>query len=210
MAHISPPPLSELPSPARLRRGAIAALVGALIVVVVVVLPAERAIDPTGIGSMLGLTDMGLIKQEFKAELAAETASKETQRIADSTTAAEKAEVRALLAAGTKPERTDTTTLRVKPLEQVSFEFAMQRTGWVAFDWRSLDGAVDFDLRGDTAGAPDWWYRRYERADSVRSGSGILVAKFTGDHGLYFMNLRDTTATVVVITRGSYSPLGRK
>jgi hypothetical protein len=65
-----PIPLEQLPSAPTLRRAtAIAALVAAFLGVAVV-LPAERGIDPTGIGNVLGLTVMGQFKMEAKRAFA--------------------------------------------------------------------------------------------------------------------------------------------
>jgi hypothetical protein len=51
------------------------ALLVAAVLAVAVVLPAERGVDPTGIGAALGLTEMGRIKQELARGAAAEEAA---------------------------------------------------------------------------------------------------------------------------------------
>ena len=68
------PNADELPTSRQLVRStAIAAgVAGALLVTIV--LPSEYAIDPTGIGRVLGLTEMGEIKQQLAAEAAEEEA----------------------------------------------------------------------------------------------------------------------------------------
>ncbi|RCS21305.1 hypothetical protein DUT91_25065, partial [Phyllobacterium salinisoli] len=62
------PTRAELPSSAQLLRSTIIAMISAAAILVTVVLPAEYAIDPTGIGRALGLVEMG----EIKAQLAEE------------------------------------------------------------------------------------------------------------------------------------------
>ena len=57
------PTRAELPTSAQLIKSTIIALITALVLLVTVVLPAEHAIDPTGIGRMLKLTEMGEIKK---------------------------------------------------------------------------------------------------------------------------------------------------
>jgi len=59
----------ELPSSKQLVRSTILALLTAMVLLVSVILPAEYAIDPTGIGRLLGLTQMGEIKQELAREV---------------------------------------------------------------------------------------------------------------------------------------------
>lgn len=64
-----------LPSAGQLIRSTIIALISAAVLLVCVVLPSEYAVDPTGAGRLLGLTDMGEIKQQLEAEAAADAAA---------------------------------------------------------------------------------------------------------------------------------------
>ena len=67
--HNAPKPkLEDLPTKAQLRRSSIIAVVGTVFMGVAVYMPAELGQDPTGIGNILGLTEMGEIKQELKAQ----------------------------------------------------------------------------------------------------------------------------------------------
>ncbi|HAR05638.1 MAG TPA: transmembrane anchor protein, partial [Pseudomonas sp.] len=69
------PSLNELPSSQQLLRSTVIALVAAIVLLVTVVMPSEYAVDPTGVGRMLGLTQMGEIKQQLAEEAAAENAT---------------------------------------------------------------------------------------------------------------------------------------
>ncbi|MCV6602671.1 MAG: transmembrane anchor protein, partial [Cohaesibacter sp.] len=69
------PNANELPSTAKLIKSTIVAAVCAGAILVTVILPAEYAIDPTGVGRIIGLTEMG----EIKTQLALE-AQKEDQK----------------------------------------------------------------------------------------------------------------------------------
>src|SRR5688500_20095168 len=68
------PPKSELPSSRALVKSTLIALAVALVLLVTVILPAEYAIDPTRIGRVLGLTQMGEVKMALAREAAAEEA----------------------------------------------------------------------------------------------------------------------------------------
>ncbi len=59
------PEPNELPSPQQLRRSTIIALIVAALLLVTTVMPAEYGSDPTGIGRLLGLTQMGEIKTQL-------------------------------------------------------------------------------------------------------------------------------------------------
>lgn len=62
------PTRAQLPSTAKLLRSTLLAAVIASVLLVTVVLPAEYAIDPTGAGRVLGLTQMGEIKTQLAEE----------------------------------------------------------------------------------------------------------------------------------------------
>jgi hypothetical protein len=75
MTAIHPSAPGELPSSRTLLRSTLLALAVAAALLVTVVLPAEYAIDPTGIGRVLGLTRMGEIKVSLAREAAAAEAA---------------------------------------------------------------------------------------------------------------------------------------
>lgn len=66
------PSRAELPSTGKLLRSTVIALISAAIILITIVLPSEYAIDPTGIGARLGLTQMGEIKTQLAAEAEAD------------------------------------------------------------------------------------------------------------------------------------------
>ena len=62
------PTRAELPSSQQLLRSTFIAMASAAAILVAVVLPAEYNIDPTGIGKVLGLAEMGQIKAQLAKE----------------------------------------------------------------------------------------------------------------------------------------------
>jgi hypothetical protein len=59
----------------------------AVVVLLVAVLPAEFGIDPTGLGEVTGLTEMGVFKVQADSQFAADAARVAAQRAADSAAA---------------------------------------------------------------------------------------------------------------------------
>ena len=68
MFNAQQPSHEELPTSAELLRSTLIAAVAAVVILVSIVLPAEYAIDPTGLGRAIGLTEMGEIKQQLEEE----------------------------------------------------------------------------------------------------------------------------------------------
>ncbi len=64
------PANQELPSKSQLIKSTFLAIVIAALILVTIVLPAEYGIDPTGVGSAIGLLKMGEIKVSLAGEAA--------------------------------------------------------------------------------------------------------------------------------------------
>lgn len=162
---IKPDP-SELPSTGRLLRSTGIAVVVASAQLVTVVLPAEYGVDPTRVGSLLGLTEMGRIKMQLAAEAAAEEAGAGPQAVTVATTpvapsteavviqpatppAVEKAPDAAAPAAAASnpvaapavaaPVRSDRTSLTLEPDEGGEIKLTMKEGDRADFTW-STDG----------------------------------------------------------------------
>lgn len=73
------PSNAELPSTAKLIKSTLLALIGAGVLLVTVVMPAEYGIDPTGIGKALGLKQMGDIKHALAHEAEADAKAHTTK-----------------------------------------------------------------------------------------------------------------------------------
>ena len=69
------PRLEDLPTTGQLLRATGLAIAAAGAILVAIVLPSEYAIDPTGIGRQLGLTEMGEVKAQLAEEAARDAAN---------------------------------------------------------------------------------------------------------------------------------------
>ena len=72
MYNANKPTNEDLPSTSQLIKSTILAALGAGVLLVTVVMPSEYGIDPTGAGKLLGLTEMGEIKQSLTLEAEAD------------------------------------------------------------------------------------------------------------------------------------------
>ncbi len=81
----TPTPTPDLPGSRQLWRSTLIAALVAGALLVTVVLPAEYGIDPTRVGRVLGLTQMGEIKVRLAREAAADEAADEAASEAEAT-----------------------------------------------------------------------------------------------------------------------------
>jgi hypothetical protein len=198
------PSTNDLPSPARLRRATLIAVGVAVVLLVTVVMPAEYGKDLTGIGRVLGLTEMGEIKQQLAREAAAAEAAEDAVVAAD--TSATAADTAAVATAGT--ERADTVMVTLAPNEGKEVKLVMRKGASARFAWRSTGGAVNFDQHGDSTDAPRS-YIGYGRGTRVEADSGTLTAAMDGGHGWFWRNRSGRPVVVRLEVVGEYSEVKR-
>ena len=68
MFNAQQPTEKDLPTSTQLLKSTIIAIIVAIILLVMVILPAEYGTDPTGVGKLLGLKEMGDIKMSLLEE----------------------------------------------------------------------------------------------------------------------------------------------
>lgn len=196
MPDLNPVQSNDLPSSSALLRSTIIAAAVALVLLVTVVLPAEYGIDPTRIGRVLGLTEMG----EIKMSLAKEAAT------ADSTEAASGPATTPT--AGTSPAglSSHVTEIVLVPNEGKEIKLVMRKDARVTYSWLSSGGVVNYDTHAD---APGISYHGYAKGTGKQSDDGVLVAAFDGAHGWFWRNRGRETVTVILRTNGDYQELKR-
>lgn len=168
-------------------------------------LPAEYGIDPTGVGGLLGLTEMGEIKQQLYAEAAAEEAAAPGGAAISSAAAAED---QTLLEEVTPPAQTeppaatwrDEISYTLAAGEGVEVKLAMAEGAVAEFEWTANGAVLNHDTHGDGRGKNV----TYERGRGVPGEQGELVAAFTGKHGWFWRNRTEAPVTFTLRTRGDY------
>lgn len=211
------PTRAELPTSRQLVRSTVIAFITAAVLLVTVVMPADYGIDPTGIGRLLKLTQMGEIKQQLAADAAADvpaatSAAAGASVVAQATAIQPAAKVvpvetvaPLIQAPQPKSEWRDETPFTLKPGEGTEIKLKMVEGGKAQYTWVVKGGTVNFDTHGDATLKSI----SYEKGRGVASKEGVLVAAFTGSHGWYWRNRGQSDVQVILRTRGDYSELKR-
>ncbi len=209
MYNANKPDASELPSTAKLLKSTGIAVVIASALLATVVLPAEYGVDPTRVGSLLGLTEMGRIKMQLAAEAEAEEADVQPAAVAPAAVAPAAvvaAPTGASTTSATAPGvRTDETVITLAPDQGAEIKLVMEDGARVDFTWTSSGGAVNFDTHADRPGTP---YHGYGKGSEQRV-EGELVAAFTGSHGWFWRNRTGQPVTITLQTTGAYTEVKR-
>ncbi|SDS34117.1 transmembrane anchor protein [Pseudomonas oryzae] len=200
------PDLNELPSSAQLLRSTVLALIAAGALLVTVVMPAEYAIDPTGVGRLLGMTQMGELKATLAAEATAEEPAAEPQPAvaaalsAPAAAPAAPAEPQAPQIAAQKHE----VNLILKPNQATEIKLEMKQGAEARFHWTANGGLLNYDTHGDPYKAPKGFYHGYGKGKQTPEQQGVLVAAFDGKHGWFWRNRSNQTVKLTLRTEGDY------
>lgn len=195
------PSLEELPSSAQLIRSTIIAGASAAVILVTVVLPAEYGIDPTGVGRMIGLQEMGEIKTQLADEAEADRAleSQDQSSLLNdvlglfvSSAYAQEAEV-----------WQDETSFTLTPGESAEWKLVMEEGATAEYLMVVTGGRVNFDLHGHGGGQSI----TYEKGRGSTGAEGAIEAAFAGEHGWFWRNRDAGDVSVMVQVRGDYSEI---
>ncbi len=212
------PSRAELPSTGKLVRSTLIAAVSAVVLLTTLVLPSEYGVDPTGIGRVLGLTEMGQIKTRLAKEAAEDAAAKAltSEPVASAETVKPSTTNPTASPSVDRPDPNSAST-PVTPAwrDEMSFTLApgqgsevklkMKEGEKALYSWSVKGGVVNFDTHGDAIGRSI----SYEKGRGVANAEGELVAAFNGNHGWFWRNRGDADVTVVLQTGGAYSGIKR-
>ncbi len=178
---------SALPSLSDLHKASAVATFVVALLLVVAVLPAELGVDPTGLGTWLGLTALGELKHDASHAGAPAEAPEEQA-----------------------PEgpRSDELTLTLKPGESTEVKAVMGLGGVLSYSWSTGGGELFYDFHGEPKGAAADVFTSFEKGTAA-SVSGDFEAPFEGVHGWYWKNVGTAPAHLRLETHGAYSKISR-
>jgi len=196
---------SEAPSTRRLLKATAVAIAVAGVILVTTVLPAEYGIDPTGVGSRLGLDVLASTAEAGELPATAtDAADVELDAVGQPAKAVEAGAV-------SKREgkyRSETLSVTLPPGKGAEIKAAMKAGDGMVFHW-SADGDVAVDMHGERTGASKDEYTSYWIEKVQRQASGSFTAPFDGSHGWYWLNRTSAPVTVQVEVTGFQDKLYR-
>ena len=169
----------------------IAAIVGALIVVCVV-MPAEYRKDPTGFGRMTGLLDL--------------TTPKVATPPPNDVPVEEKQPDGVIARYYDQPFKSETFNVRLGPDGEVEYKANMKAGQAMVYSWEVDKGSVYYDFHGEPADPKQ--SKQYKEVQETKSENGVFVAPFDGKHGWYWLNLSADPIVVTLKISGFYESHG--
>jgi hypothetical protein len=188
MTNTGTPSPDELPTTRQLNRATLLAAGAAAVILVTTVLPAEYGIDPTGIGSVLGLTAMGVTKQTASTGAAPETAAANAD-LPESTTL---------------PDGSTQLRIVLRPFQGREAKATMKAGQSYTWRWATDGAKVEYEQHGDPENAvSEDDYTSYDKGESA-GASGTFRAAFTGRHGWYWKNNSPRPVVITATAKGEF------
>ena len=173
----------------KLAAAAGAALLGAGLILVMFVLPAEYGVDPLGVGARVGLVELGAVGQQV-------------QKLNDAkATGAAQA---TLIVPQERAFKSETVEFKVAAREGMDYKYRLDKGESLLFSWKTT-GPVSYEFHAEPDGAPRGYAQSYEKGDAKSEASGTLTAPFPGIHGWYWENKSDKEITVTLTSAGFYN-----
>jgi hypothetical protein len=166
-----------------------AALLAAGLILVCAVLPAEYAVDPFGVGRLLGLTAIGDVQKNVEAFEATRTAS-----ASDAPTVAPQE----------RAYQNEVVEFKVAARDSFEYKYRLDKGEALLYSWKA-SGPVNYEFHAEPDGAPRGYAETYEKKAGMQTASGTLTAPFAGIHGWYWENTTDQELTVTVSAAGFYN-----
>ena len=204
------PTRAELPTTRQLVKSTIIAAVVAVVLLFTAVLPAEYGIDPTGIGRLTGLTEMGEIKTQLEEEAEADRQQSAPPATGPQSGTSVLNQILALRiipsAAAQSPARTDSRSVTLTPGQGAEIKLVMKKGAKVNYSWTVEGGTANYDLHGDAPGVKG---KSYKRGRSVKGDEGVFEAPFDGNHGWFWRNRTKSNVTIKLTVSGEYAEIKR-
>ncbi len=166
-----------------------AALLAAGLILVLFILPAEFAVDPLGIGTKLGLMQLGATGKQIEA-FSANTGGAEGQA--------------AVVVPQDHEFREETVTFTIAPRQFMEYKYRLEKGKSLLYSWKAT-APVNYELHAEPDGAPRGFAETYEKAPATSDASGTLTVPFSGIHGWYWENATDREVTVTLKSAGFYN-----
>ena len=190
------------PTAKRLALSIGAALIGAAVLLVLVVLPAEYGVDPTGLGARMGLTAMHAPARTLQIQdVIGGNAGYREVKVPDPGQPTPLPNP-AVVQLKTMDAQSRTITVKLGSDQETEIKAVLGAAQVILYSWRA-DGEVYTDFHGHEPGGGQEFVR-YEEQQSGQEGSGSLVAPFSGEHGWFWLNISGKPVTITLTVTGYY------
>jgi hypothetical protein len=189
----------------------ISTFLGAIILTVLFILPAEFGVDPTGLGEKTGLIKFS--DATGNNEAGTRTVEGQYPEVTPEDVF-DYFEPETLGEPFSRPQntpvRSEKMTIALEEFEQVEVKAVMGRGDAIVYSWKLTEGEIVYsDFHADPHDVdsfPELYFVRYHESEEARE-AGSLIAPFRGNHGWYWLNIEETPITIELQVHGYFESL---
>lgn len=200
----------EAPSASNLLKATTATIIGAFILLVLVVLPAEYGVDPTGFGNLTGLSDLAEEPYEI-VEFTDIIGGNEVIREVEIPLFGDPVPLPnpSVFQDQAEEAQSMSMTIELGAFEQTEIKTVLDEGKVIIYDWQVVDDKlVYFDFHGhEESFGPEFFVRYKERQEGLNKSSGSLTAPFYGEHGWLFFNINEEPISITLNVTGYYNEI---
>jgi len=188
----------DAPSKKAIAKATGIALIAALMILFVAVLPAEYGIDPLKTGAALHLTDLAKTSQTKTASAKPDAAPVAAARPTPAPAG--------IYTSQSNTYKVDTEDLTLLPGDGVEIKYHMQKGAGMIYAWKST-GDVAYEFHGEPDNRPNKdYFESYELDDKAGKDHsyGSFTAPTTGIHGWFWENKGKKQIDIHLTTAGFY------
>lgn len=195
----------SVPSRNKLLLATLGSLIVALILLLLVVLPAGYGVDPTGFGRATGLTALAQPPARtivLSDVIGGNQGLREVTvpEVGDPTPLPNPA----VFQDQTEPARSQTLSIVIPPDGETEVKLVLQEGKVAQFSWAVDRSTVYVDMHGHDASFGPEFFVRYKEEDEGAVGHGSLTAPFSGEHGWFWLNYNQFPVTITLTVSGFY------
>ena len=196
----------DAPSIAKIITATVVALLTAVVILIVFVLPAEYGIDPLRTGRVLALTD--LARASERPATAPDAAV--IMPVLEPSPTGDAPMVKGTFIAQPNRYQIDSREMTLTPGEGMEIKYNMKKGAGLVYSW-TASGTLLFEFHGEPDVKPEGrggtdYFESYELDDKVgkNQGHGTFVAPSTGIHGWFWENKSSNAVTLKLVSAGFY------
>ncbi len=198
----------QTPSSKTLLNATAISILAAAVILVLVVLPAEYGIDPTGFGEAVGLTQLN-DGPTVTIEITDVIGGNELIREVEIPGFGEPTPLPnpSVFQDQEEPPQSVTMEITIPAEAETEVKMVMKEGKVAVYSWAVDQGDIYVDFHGhDASFGPDFFVRYKEQQEGA-GGNGSITAPFSGEHGWYWLNYNEFDVVVTLTITGYYDDI---
>jgi hypothetical protein len=198
----------EPPASKTLLKATIVAIVAAAVILVLVVLPAEYGVDPTGFGAATGLTALNA-ETTVTIEITDIIGGNEVIREVEIPGFGEPTPLPnpAVFQDQAEPPQTVSMEVMIPAEGETEVKMVMTAGKVAVYSWAVDQGDIYVDFHGHDISFGPEFFVRYKEQQEGAGNSGSLTAPFDGEHGWYWLNYNEYDVVVTLTITGYFDDI---